>query len=137
MGRLPDLPCLTLSQFQGYARILFAIISFYFMPCCPSRPPPFTCSADFWTLWMDTLLESLIKVTVISSSQLHNPRPLFPAASGPRGGRVLRESRGSVIPVSVEGSLNDLVLEPKGLKLPAWKTSATGHGSGGARGFSE
>lgn len=54
-------------------------------PAAPSRPPPSTCSADFWTLLMDTLLESLIKVTDTSSqpaSRPNNPLPPFPASSG-------------------------------------------------------
>lgn len=36
LGRLRD-PALSVSPVpsQGYARIVFAIISFYFMPCCP------------------------------------------------------------------------------------------------------
>uniref|UniRef100_A0A8D0SPA8 CDP-diacylglycerol--inositol 3-phosphatidyltransferase n=1 Tax=Sus scrofa TaxID=9823 RepID=A0A8D0SPA8_PIG len=61
-------------------------------PAAPSRPPPSTCSADFWTLLMDTLLESLIKVTDTSSqpaSRPNNPLPPFPASSGTRFGAML------------------------------------------------
>lgn len=36
-----------------------------------------------WTLLMDTLLESLIKVTVISSSHSQPPAPFFLLPSGP------------------------------------------------------
>lgn len=45
----------------GYARIVFAIISFYFMPCCPFTASSFYLLSGLLTLLMDTLLESLIK----------------------------------------------------------------------------
>lgn len=36
VDRRPDpARCLPYPPTQGYARIVFAIISFYFMPCCP------------------------------------------------------------------------------------------------------
>ena len=94
MGRLPDLPCLTLSQFQGYARIVFAIISFYFMPCCPLTASSFYLLSGLLDAFVDMLLESLIKVTDISNSLSHNPLPPFSCFLRTSGWAGTRESEG-------------------------------------------
>lgn len=67
----------------------------------PSRPPPSTCSADFWTLSMDTLLEPLIKVTDTSCQPALRPNhPLTPLSCllGTWGWRELGNRRAPSLP---------------------------------------
>lgn len=74
-------------------------------PAAPSRPPPSTCSADFWTPSMDTLLEPLIKVTDPSSQPAFRPRqPSVPFSGLLRtsGRAATREAEGFVPRISVE-----------------------------------
>lgn len=74
LGRLRDPPCLSLPP---HPKVMPGLSSPSFLstscPAAPLRPPPSICSADFWTLSMDTLLGLLIKVIATSSQPALRP----------------------------------------------------------------
>lgn len=92
LGSPPDpTPSVSPVPSQGYARIVFAIISFYFMPCCPFTASSFYLLSgllDAFDGYAARILNQGDRQLLPANLEAQQPLLPFPASWGPEGGQV-------------------------------------------------